>query len=54
MAMSLFREIILYIITKWLHSDVFTISVREKNESVPPHPCNDTDTLREVQFSMYQ
>ena len=62
--MFLFGEIINYIIAKWRHSDVSITSVREKNDSVPFHPCTDTDTLKEVHghwlvylillFSMYQ
>ena len=46
--MTLFGEIINYIITKWRYSDVSTISVSEKNDSVPFRPYTDTDTRKEV------
>ena len=45
MAISLFGKTIEHIIAKF---DIFTINVSEKNESVPPCPCTDTDTLKEV------
>ena len=53
MAMSIFGEIILYIISKWRHSDVFTISFSEKRMILYPpisaltlihwRKCTDTD-----------
>ena len=48
LVMSLFGEIINYIIAKRSHSDVSSISVSEKNASVPFSPCTGTDILKEV------
>ena len=46
-SVALFGEIMNYIIAKWRHSDVSTMSVSEKNDSVPFHLCTDTDRYTE-------
>ena len=48
MVISLFAESIGYMNEKWRHSDVFTIRVSEKNDSVHTGPCTDTDTRKQM------